>query len=245
MNILVEISLKKTWGTCDNVLSAENGLWFFGGDLPAPVWCQWKTYSPALPPPLCPPTPSALILVTAPSSICLTLLWLILKFIPLKNKIVSWRAEGCAAQADVIFHAGPLWSCVFSPPPPPSFIYLLVDLFFGAKSALYIMVAAFRASWCVAAAVVAGFSVLTMRYTSKAGMNNLALGQRENGIWRVIKLLVWLTYEHSSRVKTLLVSAKHLERKHALELSKTGHYCVHYISFSPRYSEHSALSRQL
>uniref|UniRef100_A0A8C4HPP3 Leucine-rich repeat and IQ domain-containing protein 1 n=1 Tax=Dicentrarchus labrax TaxID=13489 RepID=A0A8C4HPP3_DICLA len=61
--------------------------------------------------------------------------------------IVSWFSNSPppwgSAPADVIFHAGRLSSCFFS------FIYLSLDLFFGACSALYIMVAGLgQLMWC-------------------------------------------------------------------------------------------------
>lgn len=56
---------------------------------------------------------------------------------------MSWRAEGCSAAADVIFQAGGLSSYFFP------FVYLWLDLFFGARSALYIMVAGLgQLMWC-------------------------------------------------------------------------------------------------
>lgn len=122
-------NIPKTWWA-GIIVKVASEIW----ELPAHVWCQRKTYFLAL---------FLSQLGYRPLQDLSHSPWLIFKFILLKNKIISWRAEGCSAPADVVFHAGGLLSCFFSS------IYLSLDLFFGALSALYIMVAGLgQLMWC-------------------------------------------------------------------------------------------------
>lgn len=119
----------------------------------------------------------------------------------LKTSVLSLQTrELLIACADVIFHTRwdvavfSFFSCFVLALP-------LVGSFLWSVLRPYIMVATLDELMSCSCCVV-GLSVLTRSKTSKAGMSNSELTQREEEIWRVIKPLAWRTDEHSTSVKS-------------------------------------------
>ena len=119
-----------------------------------------------------------------------------------KNRIISCRAEGCSAPADVIFHAGsncrPVFFFFLSSPSP---VYLWLDLFFGASGGAVHHGGPVRDRLTGRSCRCSAEASDTPTHTSKAAMNNLALRREESGIWRVIRTLARLREEHSCSEK--------------------------------------------
>lgn len=160
--------------------------------------------------------------------------WLIFKFSLLKNKIISWRGWRLRCTSRCHFSCRPTVVPFFF-----LLLYLSLDLFFGACSALYIMVAGLGQLKGRSCRRGRPQCVDTLRYTSKAPMNNLALPQRQNGLCRDTEPLLWLTYGHSLSVKGAW--AKCLKRKHGVDI--IGSTIFHFPIYS-KSTAHGMLSRQ-
>lgn len=166
--------------------------------------------------------------------------WLIFKCILLKNKIIS-----CSAPAAVIFHAGGLSSCFFCfsfplrLPLAGSFLWSVLSAVhhgsrFEPADAVQLL------SWLAS-------NVLTRRYTSKVGMNNLAFPQRRK--WdpesnEAVSLTYIRAFLECENSRCLKVSAKHLKRKQLSSVLLDVFVYIIYFMFLSEYIVACMLSKQ-